>query len=46
MRAMWEGLDTVEITVRYVQPVNFILFQTPPITLRETERVFTQLKQE
>lgn len=37
-----DGLDVVEITIRYRQPVDFIIFETAPITLEETQRVFTQ----
>lgn len=37
-----DGLELVEITVTYDQPIDFIIFESAPIRLRETQRVFTQ----
>lgn len=36
------GNDYADIEMRYAVPLDFILFQTPPITLTERRRVFTQ----
>lgn len=34
--------EFVEITVTYAAPIDFILFDSPRVTLSETRRVFTQ----
>lgn len=39
------GFEMTEISVTYTQPVDFIIFETSPVVLRETQRVFTQPSQ-
>ncbi len=36
------GRDYADIEMRYSVPLDFIFFRTPPVTLTETRRVFTQ----
>lgn len=36
------GLSYADISLSYEVPLNFIFFETPPVTLTETRRVFTQ----
>ena len=36
------GHDFADLEMRYAVPVDFILFRTPPITLTERRRVYTQ----
>ena len=36
------GHDYADIEMRYAVPLDFILFRTPPVTLTETRRVYTQ----
>lgn len=36
------GNDYADIEMRYAVPVDFILFETPPVTLTERRRVYTQ----
>jgi hypothetical protein len=37
------GRSAIDISLSYVVPLDFIFFQTPPVTLSHTRRVFTQL---
>lgn len=37
------GLATTEISLSYAMRLDFIFFSTPPITLTEQRKVFTQL---
>ncbi len=36
------GMAFADISMSYAVPLNFIFFETPPVTLTETRRVFTQ----
>ncbi|MFN3944211.1 MAG: TadE/TadG family type IV pilus assembly protein [Allosphingosinicella sp.] len=36
------GAHFVDIEMRYAMPLNFVFFETPPITLRETRRAYVQ----
>lgn len=36
------GVPYADISMSYAVPLNFIFFETPPVTLTETRRVFTQ----
>ena len=36
------GNDFADITMSYAVPLDFIFFRTPPVTLTERRRVFTQ----
>ena len=36
------GFTFADISLSYSVPVNFVFFETPPITLTENRRVFTQ----
>ncbi|HYE27406.1 MAG TPA: TadE/TadG family type IV pilus assembly protein [Allosphingosinicella sp.] len=40
------GNAYVEISMTYSVPLEFIFFETPPVTLRDTRRVFTQVADE
>jgi Flp pilus assembly protein TadG len=34
------GVNYIDITLRYSAPINFVFFQTPPITLEQARRVY------
>ena len=34
------GVPYIDITLRYSAPLNFIFFSTPPVTLKQTRRVY------
>lgn len=36
------GFTYADISLSYTVPINFIFFETPPVTLMENRRVFTQ----
>ena len=37
-----DGRDYADIEMGYEMPLNFLLFETPPVPLREVRRVYTQ----
>ena len=41
-RGTVNGRAVADIEMRYAVPLDFVIFQTPPVTLVETRRVFTQ----
>jgi Flp pilus assembly protein TadG len=41
-RGSISGRAYADIEMRYAVPLDFIIFRTPPVTLVETRRVFTQ----
>lgn len=34
------GVQFIDITMNYTAPLNFVFFQTPAVTLRQTRRVY------
>lgn len=34
------GVQYIDITMNYTAPLNFVFFQTPAVTLRQTRRVY------
>ena len=41
-RGAVNGRAVADIEMRYAVPLDFIIFRTPPVTLVEARRVFTQ----
>lgn len=39
-RGTANGVQYLDITMNYSAPLNFIFFSTPPVTLRQTRRVY------